>query len=106
MEKRAKFSKSILIIFIFFFIWILLQFLFPLILEENYIENLSGNTIISNNKDIIEKIPFFCSILYTSGDKFCHQLSDRSIFINGNQMPFCTRCTAIWLGVTIGIGFM
>jgi uncharacterized membrane protein len=28
------------------------------------------------------------------------------LFLNGNEMPFCTRCTAIWLGLAIGLGFM
>ncbi|PNX51737.1 MAG: hypothetical protein BV456_02085 [Thermoplasmata archaeon M8B2D] len=40
------------------------------------------------------------------GDRLCHQKAERSFFINGNQMPFCARCTAIWLGIAIGLGFM
>jgi uncharacterized membrane protein len=44
--------------------------------------------------------------MYSSGDRLCHQQAYRSLFFNGNQMPFCTRCTAIWLGITIGLGFI
>ena len=36
----------------------------------------------------------------------CHQKSERSFFINGNQMAFCSRCTSIILGIAIGVGFM
>jgi uncharacterized membrane protein len=46
------------------------------------------------------------SHIYSAGDRLCHQKADRSLFINGNQMPFCSRCTAIWLGLAIGLGFM
>jgi len=46
------------------------------------------------------------NIVYGCGDRLCHQKADRSFFINGNQMPFCSRCTAIWLGLTIGLGLM
>ena len=44
--------------------------------------------------------------IYGCGDRLCHQKADRSFFINGNEMPFCARCTAIWLGLAIGLGFM
>lgn len=40
--------------------------------------------------------------VYESGDRNCHQHSDRSVFINGNQMPYCTRCVAIFVGMAVG----
>jgi len=33
----------------------------------------------------------------------CHQKTDRSFFINGFQLPICSRCTGILLGQIIGI---
>jgi uncharacterized membrane protein len=64
---------------------------------------LSGLTVIADNNDITEIMPFPANIIYTIGDRFCHQQSDRSLFLNGNQMPFCSRCTAIWIGSTIAL---
>jgi len=46
------------------------------------------------------------NFVYSAGDRLCHQKAERSFFINDNQMPFCSRCTAIWLGLVIGLGFM
>jgi uncharacterized membrane protein len=42
-------------------------------------------------------------LLYQAGDVNCHQLDERSFFLNGNQMPFCARCAAIFLGIPIGM---
>ena len=41
--------------------------------------------------------------LYQAGDLNCHQIDDRSLFLNGNQMPFCSRCAAIFLGMPLGM---
>ena len=46
------------------------------------------------------------NVIYKSGDRLCHQKADRSFFLNGNEMPFCSRCTAIWIGLAVGLGFM
>ncbi len=40
--------------------------------------------------------------VYYTGDVGCHQHANRSLFINGNQMPYCARDTGIFLGVFIG----
>ena len=40
---------------------------------------------------------------YDAGDVNCHQNSTRSFFLNENQMPFCARDTAIFLGMAIGV---
>lgn len=40
--------------------------------------------------------------IYSLGDSLCHQHASRSFFINGNQLPFCARCTGIFLGILLG----
>ena len=45
----------------------------------------------------------FARWVYESGDGACHQRASRSFFLNGNQMPYCARCTAIFGGLAIGI---
>jgi uncharacterized membrane protein len=42
-------------------------------------------------------------LLYQAGDVNCHQMDNRSFFLNGNQMPFCARCTAIFVGMPLGM---
>ncbi len=107
MEKREKFSRFIIFLFFLpFLAWALLQFIAPLAIPNGSIDNLSGNVGIFDNKEIVEKIQFPFDFVYSCGDRLCHQKAERSFFINENQMPFCSRCTAIWLGLAIGLGFM
>ncbi len=107
MERRGKSSSLIIcIFFIPFFIWILLQFLAPFAFPYSTINDLSGQTAISDNEKLIDSMPFPWNSVYSCGDRLCHQKAERSFFLNDNQMPFCSRCTAIWLGLAIGLGFM
>ncbi len=109
MEKRQKSSKVtiiIIILFLIFFIWILLQFIAPLALPHQSVNELDGITGFIDNKEKINNMSAPWNSIYSCGDRLCHQKSDRSFFINGNQMPFCARCTAIWLGLAFGLAFM
>jgi uncharacterized membrane protein len=106
MEKREKVSRILLVLFSLFFIWSLLQFLAPILLPNSSLEDLSGSTGVLDNKAAINDLSFPWKFIYTTGDRLCHQKTDRSFQINNNQMPFCSRCTAIWTGMTIGIGLM
>ena len=107
MERRGKSSRLIILIFFIpFLIWILLQFLAPLALPHGSVDDLSGLVGVSDNEKMIDTIPAPWSSIYGCGDRLCHQKAERSFFINDNQMPFCSRCTAIWLGLAIGLGFM
>ena len=107
MERREKSSRLIgIIFFISFLIWILLQFFAPLVMPNNSLNDLSGNVGVSNNKKLINEMSFPWNFIYGCGDTLCHQKAERSFFINGNQLPFCSRCTAIWLGLAIGLGFI
>jgi uncharacterized membrane protein len=107
MEKREKSSRiPIFFIFIIFLIWVLLQFFAPVAVEKGSVKDLSGSTALFDNKQTIKNMSFPWGAVYESGDRLCHQKADRSFFINDNQMPFCSRCLAIFLGLTIGLGFM
>ncbi|MDG6225078.1 MAG: DUF2085 domain-containing protein [Candidatus Thermoplasmatota archaeon] len=39
---------------------------------------------------------------YTFGDFNCHQKEERTLIINGNQMPVCSRDIAIFVGIILG----
>jgi uncharacterized membrane protein len=107
MERREKSSRLIILIFFIpFLVWVLLQFLAPFAIPHNSIDDLSGITGVSDNEKIIDEIPAPWGSIYGCGDRLCHQKAERSFFINENQMPFCVRCTAIWLGLAIGLGFL
>lgn len=107
MERKEKcFRRLTFVLFVLFSLWISLQFLAPLALPENSVQDLSGLVAVSDNEFTIDNMNFPWSLVYSAGDRLCHQKAERSFFINGNQMPFCSRCTAIWLGLALGLGFM
>jgi len=83
-----------------------MQFTAPLTLTAGSVKDLSGRVGLLDNKNKIKDMNQPWSLVYTIGDRLCHQLSSRSFYINGNQMPFCARCTAFWLGLAIGLGYM
>ncbi len=106
MKKREKTSKMIFFVFTLFLLWSFLQILPPSMLSSNSVLDLSGQTLVIDNNHIIETMPFPTNIIYYIGDRLCHQQADRSFFLNGNQMPFCSRCTAIWIGFPIGLALL
>jgi len=106
MERRQKYSKAIIFFFVLFLLWIVIQFLAPISLPKNSVNDLSGMVGVSDNDETISKMSFPWNSVYSIGDRLCHQKAERSFFINGNEMPFCSRCTAIWLGLAIGLGLM
>jgi len=106
METRERFSKAVFVVFLIFLVWSLLQFLAPLSIPSDSLKDLTGLSLISDNYEDIENIPIPFNFVYSAGDRLCHQKAERSFFINGNQMPFCARCTAIWAGIVIGLALM
>lgn len=107
MQRREKCFRSFtFVLFALFSLWISLQFLAPLALPEGNVQDLSGLVAVSDNENAINDMDSLGGFIYSVGDRLCHQQAERSFFINGNQMPFCSRCTAIWLGLALGLGFM
>jgi len=86
-------------------VWILLLFLAPLMEPPNsvYLGN-DGKVNVMDNKGYIEAHIHnsLARAVYLLGDFMCHQHADRSFFINGNQMPYCARCTGMFLGLAFG----
>jgi uncharacterized membrane protein len=40
--------------------------------------------------------------IYSAGDVYCHQKEHRTLFINGNPMPVCSRDLGVFIGMVIG----
>lgn len=39
------------------------------------------------------------------GYSVCHQIEDRSFLINGRPFPLCARCSGMFLGALLGLGY-
>jgi uncharacterized membrane protein len=50
-----------------------------------------------------DKLDPVSRFMYNAGDSQCHQRESRSLILNGNQMPFCARCVAIYTFMAVGV---
>ena len=44
-------------------------------------------------------------LIYTTFGKFCHQIAERSFYIDGHPLAVCARCTGIYFGFAAGVLF-
>ena len=42
-------------------------------------------------------------VIYKSFEKFCHQIPERSFYVDGHPMAVCARCTGIYFGFAAGV---
>jgi uncharacterized membrane protein len=89
--------------FLIAFIWAFGMVLAPLTLPANSVEDLTGIVGRMDNENITKDMNPFAKFYYEAGDSQCHQIKERSFFINGNQMPFCSRDVAIFFGMAFGL---
>ena len=59
-----------------------------------------------DHPDVWAKMNPFAMAVYYVGDLNCHQLSERSLYLNGNQMPVCARDVGVIFGFTIGTSLL
>jgi uncharacterized membrane protein len=45
---------------------------------------------------------FFIILYYASFKLICHQIPERSYFIEGQQLPVCVRCLGVYFGMLAG----
>ena len=84
------------------FMLVLSLFLAPLSVPEGTVTDLDANANWIDHGDRWKDMDLFPKLIYTFGDLNCHQIMDRTLIINGNQMPVCTRDVAIFIGVFFG----
>ncbi|MBM4249524.1 MAG: DUF2085 domain-containing protein [Euryarchaeota archaeon] len=99
-----KFHPLVLVPFLITFIWVFIQFAAPLSLPPGSVEDLSGSVGRVDNANQTAKMNPFARWVYESGDVNCHQKASRSLFINGNEMPYCARDLGVFIGMAIGCG--
>ncbi len=102
IKKRYHFYPINAAIFVIALIWAVWIILIPCAFEPGTVDNLDGRANAIDNANRTDSMPILAKIAYVSGDLNCHQKHDRSFYTNGNQQPFCARCTAIFVGMAIG----
>ena len=46
---------------------------------------------------------FFIAFIYSLGSVICHQLPERSFFLDSRQLPVCARCAGLYLSGAAGL---
>ncbi len=100
LSLRRRAEATILIAF---GVWLALVFIVPFTLPTGSVTDLSGSVGKIDNWPTIEKMNPLAAAVYLIGDSQCHQLVERSFFLNGNQMAFCTRDLGIFIGLVAGM---
>lgn len=104
MESTKTLAQRYRITMLFFFsVWLALTILAPFTIPNHTVDDLSGKVSQVDNSKVIGKMNPFAASIYFLGDMFCTEISGHSYYLNGNQMPFCARCTSIFIGLVVGM---
>lgn len=99
-DPQFKAKRAVLI---FFTAWLVAVLAAPMLLPASSVPDLSGRAGYIDNSKAISVMNPFSAAIYLIGDGNCHQLSQRSFYLNGNQMPFCARDVGIFIGLVVGM---
>lgn len=97
---RVYYNKAIIVLLSLSMLWTISVFLAPATMEPGTVEHLHGTAIMDYEWDGLTPYHQF---VYGFGDSQCHQIEERSFYINGNQMPLCARCTSLFLWANLGV---
>ncbi|MBI0584094.1 MAG: DUF2085 domain-containing protein [Methanomassiliicoccus sp.] len=101
--KKGPTYKAKRAVLILFTAWLLAVMVAPLSLPPGTVGGLGGLPGTVDDASSFEGMNLFARAVYLIGDANCHQLPDRSLFINDNQMPFCARDVGIFIGLVLGM---
>ncbi len=74
----------------------------PMVSPYGSFVHLDGSPGFIDHWDIWSSKDPITAVIYLLGDIFCHQQMDRSIVLNGSEMPFCIRDLGLLIGFTVG----
>jgi uncharacterized membrane protein len=98
-------SKVVLVVFIICAVWLTLVVSAPYMVRPHTLLDLSGRVSVRDNTAQFSSLSPLPKAIYSIGDVECHQIASRSFFLNGNQMPFCSRDLGLFIGLAAGFGF-
>lgn len=84
-------------------IWAGLMWVTPFMNEPGTLVELDGFVGIHDSPGDFDDLDPISRVMYRAGDSQCHQRENRTLMLNGNQMPFCARCVAIYTFMAIGV---
>ena len=86
-----------------FVAWLAVLLIAPLTLPSGSVKDLSGAVGRLDNPGQEARMNPFADVVYTMGDIECHQIAERSFYLNGNELPVCSRDIGISIGLLTGM---
>jgi uncharacterized membrane protein len=102
-KRRTPFQKWKLTILAIFVAWLAVLLIAPFTLPSGSVKDLSGAVGRLDNPGQEARMNPFADAVYTMGDIECHQIAERSFYLNGNELPVCSRDIGISIGLLTGI---
>lgn len=99
---RKNLDRNILFVLAVFGALLMLLLVSPYLVEPGKFKDLSGSVLTVDNQVQFSGINPVAWLVYSFGDLNCHQLKERSYFLNDNQMPMCSRDTGVFIGLFAG----
>lgn len=78
------------------------SFIVPFLSPYGSFVNLDGTPGVIDHWDIWSSKDPFTMVMYLLGDIFCHQEMDRTVILNGSEMPMCIRDLGLLTGFMFG----
>ncbi len=97
-------SAAVLLMFAITLVWATLVVVAPMLVPAGTLTDLSGRVGVHDNDVLFDELSPVPHAVYWIGDAECHQLANRSLFINDNQMPFCARDVGLFVGLAAASG--
>ena len=97
-------SAAVLLMFAITLVWGALVVVAPMLVPAGTLTDLSGRVGVHDNDVLFDELSPVPHAVYWIGDAECHQLANRSFFINDNQMPFCARDVGLFVGLAAASG--
>jgi uncharacterized membrane protein len=99
-------SPVMLAIFLLCAVWVALVAVSPFLVPAHTLRDLSGRVSVRDNTAQFMHLDALPKAIYSIGDVECHQIASRTLFMNGNEMPFCARDFGLFIGLAFGFGLM
>lgn len=103
LRERMFFSKLLFATLLLSVVYTVSNFAAPYAIPPGRAAILDGSANAIDNGARYDAYPVYPRIVYYIGDAQCHQLSYRTIWLNGNQMPMDARMTSIYLFASVGL---
>jgi uncharacterized membrane protein len=86
-----------------FVAWLTIILVAPFSLPAGSVKDLSGAVGRLDNPGQEARMNLFAQAVYTMGDIECHQIAERSYYLNGNELPICSRDVGLSIGLLAGM---